>query len=127
MGFHDVLLLLAVILAVLVIGGGLVLWFVLRNLHFSELRRDVDYVKSLMADHISKQEELEQMHRESLKSIEDGIKGVYEARDRDKVYQQQISDQVRQKLGIERRTAMRQRRELERNQVPNPPSLEPEK
>src|SRR2546426_1624159 len=127
MGFHDVLLLVAVILTVLMIVGGFVLWFVLRNFRFSELRRDVDFVKNLVTNHISKQEEQQELNRQALKTIEDGIKGVYEAKEKDKVYQQHMSDQVRQKLGIERRTAQRQRRELDEDKAPNPPGLEAEK
>ena|SRR5438093_5103826 len=115
MGFHDVLVLLAVILTVLMLVGGFVLWFVLRNIRFSELRRDVDYVKDLIANHVSKQEEQENNIRKEVERIEKGVRDV-------KLYHQQMSDQVRQKLGIERRTAMIQRREFERAKAPNPPS-----
>jgi len=127
MGFHDVLLLVAVILVVLIVVGGFVMWSVLRAFRFSELSRDMDYVKTLMRNHISKQEEQEEIQRKAIKSIEDGIKGVYVARQEDKVYQQHMSNQVRQKLGIERRTAQRQRRELDEDKAPNPPGLEAEK
>src|SRR5207247_1395975 len=76
MGFHDVLLLVAVILVVLIVVGGFVMWSVLRAFRFSELSRDMDYVKTLMRNHISKQEEQEEIQRKAIKSIEDGIKGV---------------------------------------------------
>ena len=121
MEFHDVLLLVAVILVVLIVVGGFVMWSVLRAFRFSELSRDMNYVKTLMSNHISKQEEQEEIQRKAIKAIEDGINGVYKAREEDKVYQQHMSNQVRQKLGIERRTAQRQRRELDEDKAPNPP------
>ena len=121
MEFRDVLLLVGVICFVLAGIGGFILWYVLRNFRFNELKREVEHVSEQVTSHIAAQAEAEREEARALKHLQDSITGAYEENRKDREYQKEISNELRQKLGIERRTAMIQRRVLERTKPPNPP------
>ena len=114
MEFRDVLLLVGVICFVLAGIGGFILWF-------NELKREVEHVSEQVTSHIAAQAEAEREEARALKHLQDSITGAYEENRKDREYQKEISNELRQKLGIERRTAMIQRRVLERTKPPNPP------